>query len=85
MAAPSSDTLFLPLSGVLLLQLPLAQGRRFMGTIPGTGTFVKTLMLPALPPGVDAATLYIQSLFQSPTGSAWLGSPSSLVLLDESF
>lgn len=78
-------TLFLPLNGVLLLQLPLAQGRRFMGTIPATGTLVKSLMLPALPPGVEASTLYLQSMFQSPMGSVWLGSPSSLVLLDESF
>ena len=73
------------LKGVLLLELPLAQGRRFMGPIPGGGTLVKPVPIPMLGGGSEDATLFLQAMFQDPSGGVWLASPTSLVILDASF
>ncbi|MCB9898186.1 MAG: hypothetical protein H6825_09305 [Planctomycetes bacterium] len=56
-----------------------------VGTVPPSGVFTVSLLVPDLPPGVEGAGLFLQSAFLAPGGGVSLGSPAQLTLLDASF
>lgn len=67
--------------GVLLQRAPLIRRIR-LGVVPASGVLGATIALPALPPGEEAKTSFLQSYFVDPTNSVTLGSPAVVVVLD---
>ncbi|MEM7202405.1 MAG: hypothetical protein AAF628_19190 [Planctomycetota bacterium] len=72
--------LFLPQFGSSLLVAPAAIVPQ--GPIPSSGTLTVNLTAPALPPGIDASTAYVQTVTVSPSGELVLGPLSTLTILD---
>ena len=66
--------------GQLALGLPLLR-RLKMGTIDASGQLVASVPVPAVPDG-EAQNLYVQPLFVDLLGTAVLGTPRTLVVLD---
>ena len=75
----------LPLNGVLFVGLPLVLPPQPMGILPASGTLMAPFALPALPPSLEALTVFVQATFLDAQGALWLATPSNLILLDQSF
>ncbi|MDF1799479.1 MAG: hypothetical protein P1V81_09910 [Planctomycetota bacterium] len=76
----------LPWSGTQLISLPLiAPSIVAAKALPVGGTVQAQLPIPNLPAGVEGMTLYTQGVFFDVAGGLWLASPTTLVLLDQSF
>lgn len=71
------------LQGTLVPSLPFVFTA--LGTVPASGQLVLTIPLPALPAGAGALQVVHQAVFGVAPGSARLGSPSTLVLLDPAY
>jgi hypothetical protein len=69
--------------GVLIPQNPTPPIQ--LGTIPANGILVYHHTVPDLGPGVQSKRIYFQALHTTPAGVKFLGSPVSLVVLDQAF
>lgn len=82
----SATLLWLPTSrGTLVPRrrgAPLAQQ---VGTLPGGGALSRVVSIGQLAPGEQARRMFFQPLFIAPGGSATLGTPQALVILDSAF
>ena len=58
---------------------------QFLGDVPALGTLIQRIRLPALPPGVQSATSFIQVLVETTGGLRVYGPSGTLVVLDSSF
>ncbi|MCC7172029.1 MAG: hypothetical protein IT459_16410, partial [Planctomycetes bacterium] len=77
--AASFQTLLAPsFSGALHLGLPM--GDVALPPMPGNGDAF-SVMLPALPPGIEGVTLHVQPAYVDSSGVAYLHAPSALVVL----
>jgi len=70
-----------PLHGPLLVGLPLFTCRRFVGVVTGTGILQKTIALPALLPGEEAVSFYLQTYHVDIGAERWLLGCASIVVL----
>jgi hypothetical protein len=78
----STGSTFKPgLHGQFLLAL-INPFRLVAGTIPASGTLELPVTIPGMGPGFSAAAFYIQPIFLANTGSFYLGSLRSLIVLD---
>jgi len=77
----TDQELWLALHGPLLVELPLFTARRFVGVVPATGILQKTIALPALPPGEEAATFHLQAYHADLAADRWLSGCASVVVL----
>lgn len=81
--AASFQTLRAPsFSGALHLGLPM--GDVGLPPMPGFGDAF-SVVLPALPPGLDGVTIHLQPAYVDIGGNAYLHAPSALVVLDANF
>lgn len=69
-------------SGALHLGLPM--GDVALPPMPGFGDAF-SVVLPALPPGIEGVTVHVQPAYVDFAGAAYLHAPSALVVLDPSF
>jgi hypothetical protein len=69
--------------GVQLTKQPGAAN--FLGTLPASGVLTTSISLPALGIGVASERIYLQAAHRTPQGEWTLGSPVSLVVLDQAF
>lgn len=68
--------------GVAHVGLPDVASGHFLGVVPADGIFTVPVSLPPLPAGLEAATLYLQTLSIESGGRAILGSLASLTIYD---
>ncbi|MCK6446685.1 MAG: hypothetical protein L6Q99_09870 [Planctomycetes bacterium] len=71
-------------SGVSCTERPPSNGRAFLGIVPGSGTLTTDLPIPDLLPAGTGATLFLQLLAWDGSNTVTLGSPRTLVILDQS-
>lgn len=78
----SAHVLELPFQGVQLVRSP--PGGRFLrvGALDANGFLDTTLPAPELGAGIEARTLHVQSVHQSPSGTTVLGPVRSIVIVD---
>lgn len=83
-AAPG--TLFVKaLGGQVLVSLFPMPYLVVLGVVPGSGTLKIPASIPDMGVGFSALTLYFQSIFAGGAGSITLGSPRTLVILDDAY
>jgi len=86
LSAGPSHVGVLPWGGTQLISLPLiAPSIVAAKALPVGGTVSAQLPIPNLPVGIEGMTLYTQGVFFDLAGGLWLASPTTLVLLDQSF
>lgn len=56
-----------------------------IGTVPSSGTLVASYTFPELEPGAESRVYYLQAVHYGPPDGWTLGSPVSLVVLDQAF
>jgi len=56
-----------------------------LGTIPPSGALNVSIPISELGPGVQSRVLHFQPVFIAPSGTRQLGTPASLVILDQAF
>jgi hypothetical protein len=84
--AANTNSLFVPaMKGQWLLSIMPMPLFIYVGVLPGSGTLSWPTVIPDMGPGFDAAMVYIQSIYTDGTGEITLGSPRTLVMLDESY
>ncbi|HYN64368.1 MAG TPA: hypothetical protein VES36_07175 [Candidatus Limnocylindrales bacterium] len=69
-------------SGVLVVSASSVIG---IGTLPGPGSVTFSATVPELAAGVESLIVYVQPLSLDPQGHKVLGSPSAMLMLDDSF
>jgi hypothetical protein len=75
---PQDPIFLLDVAGSLTLTLPpilIGHG------VAASGSLATTVPLPALPPGIEAFTVYTQGAAVSPVGAAVLAAPSVMTIL----
>ena len=85
----SGEAQFLPLVvpcfGVLYLENPPLGPRQIAGTLDASGTLQVVLPAPTLPAGVEDQLARIQPIVHTFAGETRLGSPATVVVIDDAF
>lgn len=72
-------------NGVSLVRLARPPLLEQVGTIPPSGTLTKAWLVPDLGTGVQSRALFLQAWHVEPGGTATLGSPATIELLDAAY